>query len=369
MDLIKGMWLIHDETLEAIWVDEESYCYCGSWKKLIICCKLRIQEGRISQDEYNNIHEWSKVWKAIEHRFDKNTEHLVDKSCLCCDETAIWSHTISRSRMKRFFSNWYCAYHIHGDSKQIFKKHTLRKISWFRWWCKKHDNTLFKDIDDNFDILNPKHLTLQSLRGLWKDIREIEEMLKWTYSKLYFYEIDRQFRLKYFGTYNAKRHSEMLTLHIGRYKHYLERKHLYNLLADSVYNNKLNNWITSYVYKIGKISPFFATWSIPTQFDNLISLGDFTKKNYPIVLSIITTNTNIGYAIVTYEKSNISAMWFCRRLKMFFISKREKIKELNYIISIYCSNIASDPHLIWQEMEISKHDYHSYYYNYIELLQ
>lgn len=92
-----------------------------------------------------------------------------------CSNNSIDSHTISKKvslSTISFDEEVSCFLPQRNELKKelILKKVHINNATTFKGFCSKHDNILFKDIDNNPNIKNPKEIFLQSYRSICKSV-------------------------------------------------------------------------------------------------------------------------------------------------------------------------------------------------------
>lgn len=92
-----------------------------------------------------------------------------------CDEKSINSHILQKNGILNKISAdshlWEYTTNFFKEEKFVFKKTGLKKIFSFNCFCKKHDNDLFKEIENvDLDFTNYKTNLLFTLRTLYNEI-------------------------------------------------------------------------------------------------------------------------------------------------------------------------------------------------------
>lgn len=153
-------------------------CFCGSKKRYKNCCKKK----------YSKLED---IMSILDENFE--LEHL--KKCYIkknlsknCNNEIIKAHTISKSSnldklrgKNQKLVTFGISYQLLKNEKGIqYKKIPPKKASIFKGFCKYHDNKLFEDIDNNFNIREKKSFFLSFYRQTkyeyFKKNRIIENM-------------------------------------------------------------------------------------------------------------------------------------------------------------------------------------------------
>jgi hypothetical protein len=148
--------LISIDMLNLFKIKLSEPCYCGSKAPIQECCFLTPHSSWLTDEDLEKTKNilW-KSWKLPIGERNRIIEKInnTDKLCLSCSEVGIWSHTISQSRIRKYFPNWECSTPINNENnekEQILKKTWIREASWFIGWCSTHDSELFSEIDNNW---------------------------------------------------------------------------------------------------------------------------------------------------------------------------------------------------------------------------
>lgn len=336
------MWIIPDKILISINIKKNNYCYCGSTLSIKNCCDLESKSSWIWDKEFENIDIiYKKTWNLPLWEIQKLILKNYPNHCLeiDCSEDSIRSHTISKSRMKKHFTDWHVASLEKWENNDfIFKRKSINKVTWFMGRCSKHDWSIFKDIDKNFTYKNKGHCNLLALRSIAKEMRDKENALKVYYSFFLRYKNDITFNFL-----------------LSWYKWYIEFTKFYRFILNWIRANANWQWLIHKTIQLWKIkNPLFLTNPITPYWTHIIN--NLTIDLKPLIFSIITDEEKNCIIIFSYHHSDTKAK--SQYLKFNKAINKKDYNFVNQFISDNCSNIAS---YMWNEWETIAHDQHNIY--------
>lgn len=150
--------------IEKIWLENISYCFCGSWLKYKECCKInKIEDSWFMDDKFKQFL-WEK--EDIIKRKDETekrkfkpwlikwlyqeleTYWRLKYGCIdpYCKKDTIFSHLIPRNFIKTLQTEWY-EFQIDWIKKKLWADSFKTKL-----WCESHDRELFNETDKIWDI-------------------------------------------------------------------------------------------------------------------------------------------------------------------------------------------------------------------------
>jgi len=150
--------------VDSIWVENLSYCFCGSGLKYNECCKtiplenawylddnlkgvfaeLENIASRKSIDEMKIIRRKAatKVYQQLEKHW--RLKHCINPSC---DKVPIWSHLFPKHFIKNLQWDNY-EFNVDGIKKKLGADSFKINL-----WCDRHDSKLFEWIDEIWDVI------------------------------------------------------------------------------------------------------------------------------------------------------------------------------------------------------------------------
>ena len=336
------MWIISNQILIDIHIKKDDYCYCWSTLSIKNCCDLESKSSWIWYKEFESIDIiYKKTWSLPLGEIQKLILKNYPRYCLeiNCSEDSRRSHTISKSRMKKHFTDWHVAsLEKWNNNDFIFKKKSINKVTGFWWWCNKHDNEIFKNIDKDFNYTNKKHCNLLALRSLAKEMRDKENALKVYYSFFLRYNNDITFNFL-----------------LSWYKWYIEFTNFYRFILNWIKSNTNWQWLIHKTIQLWKIkNPLFISSPITPYWSNTIN--NLTINLKPLIFSIITDEDKNCIIIFSYHYSDNKAK--SQYLKINKAINKKDYNFINQFIGDNCSNIAS---YMWNEWEVITHDSYNLY--------
>lgn len=147
--------------------DRNKPCWCGSKKKMKKC------HGSPNRDRPKV----NEIMKYQEDKYSSDTCYVPDELISECSPKIIKAHTVSKSNNLKSIStnNHVYTFEINksralqGDFLVETKKKSIAKASVFSGFCSIHDNLLFEEIDNGFE-LSMKHIFLNYYRTLVREV-------------------------------------------------------------------------------------------------------------------------------------------------------------------------------------------------------
>ncbi len=154
---------VQKSIINQIWIENLSYCFCGSWFRYEKCCKTNKVEDSWFMDakfkqflgenediiiRKNGVEkEKIKPW-LIKWLYQQLESYWRLKTCIvpCCKNDTIFSHLIPKNFIKSLQKQWY-KFKIKWTNNKLWADSFAIKL-----WCQVHDWRLFKETDSVWDI-------------------------------------------------------------------------------------------------------------------------------------------------------------------------------------------------------------------------
>lgn len=318
------MWILNYQLINLFEITDTSICYCWSGNLYKDCCSKKIHEPRIPYDELKKTN--PKNYRGIiPLKFAKILKDL-DKNCIICNKKAIQSHTISKNRMKKVFSSDYVCTPILNPHWDVLLVSTpINDASCFLWWCFEHDNLLFHEIDESFDLSNNYQLNLLWYRATSKIYREKLDLQKIAYT-FFSHFLVRKWRHSVF--------SEIADMNVSRQT--LQWWYDFMKYLETWIKNKNWNGLTHKLFNLWKIEPLFLSSAVESHI-----YKNYKTKTDKSILNIYTDKNHNWYLIYSYRNWDKDSEKLYKHRK-----KQEKkwnfIHTLNEFICKWCQNVICD---------------------------
>lgn len=281
---------------------------------------------------------------------NKYYQKVFDKQRVCCfpgcNEIAINSHILEKNGiLKNIAENnhLFCleTKYNHDDEIVKFKKIGINKALTFKGFCNKHDNSIFKEIENGAEInyYDYKTQLLLSYRGISNELRKKEQDLEISNLIVKNEKFDDIINKKFIN--ERKKFVEYGYRDINNYKIYLERN-----LKNIRYHNFIFN-----VFEYPKIdvctSAFFTKASLKKlAFDQMKCAYTLPQA---IIFTVIPTTTNLililGYLKKFKNQLNNYIMSFGN------LSKPEQLKKISDFLLLNIETWVCSPNLYENQLK------------------
>lgn len=178
---------IFEVIISAMKIKNYDLCFCGSLKKYTTCCKNDNQSIFFTEEAFQKVlaYKKSQGWKiqTIPLNLRNNFSDASLKRLYClypdCNALTISCHSIPSNILNTNFGT-YCLESRPQDesNKSVFVKTGINQAGASPVFCAKHDNDLFKQIDElNIDFENQEHLFLFAFKSITFSLRNVQYLM------------------------------------------------------------------------------------------------------------------------------------------------------------------------------------------------
>lgn len=329
------MGLIDEEILDSRKITPEDLCYCGSGNIYRECCKKKEHDSWLSKEEIKNVE------KVVQNSWDtpksfRRQTLILNKKCLLCGRSAISSHTLSKSWMRKIFHTDFVVVPSYQSWRIVMERIAINRASTFLWWCSEHDWSIFREIDQNIDKNSNYHLNLLAYRAISREYRIKENLLRELYSFLYHWDIVCNTKESYQKT---------LALLLSTYR-WVRDMLVFMLYVYNGIQIRSRSGLRNRFFPLGKISPLLLSSVITPKIPK-----NWTKKVLNnSTLTIYTDENSNGYCILSYKNSDKDSQELYKMMKK---KGNNLIAFLNELVSKNCENIVCDIKREWEVVAVA----------------
>jgi hypothetical protein len=332
--------ILLNDSSRKLKIDAYEPCPCGSDKKFKFCCYQKAREIKhdgFKVPEYTEgrmNHEAQEIWK----KSDFKTCLAFDKSE--CDDVIKDAHSIQNNRILNRISKDGHVYYIKAKltkkgPEAIFDKISRNKASTFFGFCNKHDNELFKPIEQKEYNNEPEQNFLFAFRAhaveyhrKLRKLNHFREMIKINPGLLMDEEGVYLYRLHQLDVEDCKKNHETFK------RDYFLRDF-----------TKIRTIYRKLDFEIS----FAACSSFAVQFDlegnKINNIYSIREKFIPsIYLNVYPVNNGTNIILSYHLDDEAKYKNYFDQLEM--LSNEELINHLNYLIIEYTENVFFHPDLI-----------------------